>query len=120
MNDKRDLDPVDWRAAREQGRQMLDDLFDHLEHLRRSPVWRPIPAEVRRRFHAAVPTEPASLAEAHAIFMRDVLPYAGGNLHPGFMGWVQGAGTPVGMLAEMLAAGLNANLGGRDHMPIEV
>ena len=36
------------------------------------------------------------------------------------MGWVQGAGTPVGMLAEMLAGGLNANLGGRDHAPIEV
>jgi glutamate/tyrosine decarboxylase-like PLP-dependent enzyme len=31
-----------------------------------------------------------------------------------------GAGTPVGMLAEMLAAALNANLGGRDHIPIEV
>ena len=30
------------------------------------------------------------------------------------------AALPVGMLAEMLAAGLNANLGGRDHMPIEV
>ena len=27
---------------------------------------------------------------------------------------------PVGMLAEMLAAGMNANLGGRDHMAIEV
>ena len=27
---------------------------------------------------------------------------------------------PVGMLAEMLAAGLNANLGGRDHIPLEV
>ena len=39
---------------------------------------------------------------------------------PGFMGWVHGGGTAVGMLAEMLAAGLNANLGGRDHMPIEV
>ncbi len=36
------------------------------------------------------------------------------------MGWVQGAGTPIGMLAEMLAGGLNANLGGRDHMPIEI
>ena len=36
------------------------------------------------------------------------------------MGWVHGGGTPVGMLAEMLAAGLNANLGGRDHIPIEV
>jgi glutamate/tyrosine decarboxylase-like PLP-dependent enzyme len=36
------------------------------------------------------------------------------------MGWVQGAGTVPGMLAEMLAAGLNANLGGRDHSGIEV
>jgi glutamate/tyrosine decarboxylase-like PLP-dependent enzyme len=52
--------------------------------------------------------------------MREVLPYALGNVHPGFMGWVQGGGTPVGMVAEMLAGGLNANLGGRDQMPIEV
>jgi glutamate/tyrosine decarboxylase-like PLP-dependent enzyme len=36
------------------------------------------------------------------------------------MGWAHGGGTPVGMLAAMLAAGLNANLGGRDHAPIEV
>ena len=39
---------------------------------------------------------------------------------PRFMGWVHGGGNPVGMLAELLAAGLNANLGGRDHAPIEV
>ena len=52
--------------------------------------------------------------------MRYILPFATGNVHPGFMGWVHGGGTPVGMLAEMLAAGLNANLGGRDHIPIEV
>ena len=99
---------------------MLDDLFDHLQTLRDQPVWRPIPQGVRQRFRAGLPTAPTALADAHASFMRDVLPYAGGNLHPGFMGWVQGAGTPVGMLAEMLAGGLNANLGGRDHMPIEV
>ena len=36
------------------------------------------------------------------------------------MGWVHGAGTPVGMLAEMLAAGLNANCGGRNHIGIDV
>jgi glutamate/tyrosine decarboxylase-like PLP-dependent enzyme len=99
---------------------MLDDMFDHLQRLRDTPVWRPIPPEVRQRFRAPLPTAPDSLADAHAVFMRDVLAYAGGNLHPGFMGWVQGAGTPVGMLAEMLAGGLNANVGGRDQMPIEV
>jgi len=99
---------------------MLDDLFDHLQTLRDQPVWRPIPQAVRQRFRGRPPSAPSPLAEAHSSFMRDILPYAGGNLHPGFMGWVQGAGTPVGMLAEMLAGGLNANLGGRDHMPIEV
>ncbi len=117
---KESLDPGDWRGVRAQGHRMLDDLFDHLEGLRETPVWRPIPPAVRARFHSAPPTEPGDLAEAHETFKRDVLAYAGGNLHPGFMGWVQGGGTPVGMLAEMLAGGLNANLGGRDHMPVEV
>ena len=54
------------------------------------------------------------------LIIKNILPYTVGNAHPGFMGWVHGGGTPVGMLADMLAAGLNANLGGRDQMPIEV
>lgn len=52
--------------------------------------------------------------------MENILPYAGGNVYPGFMGWVQGGGTAVGMLAEMIAAGLNSNLGARNQMPAEV
>jgi aromatic-L-amino-acid decarboxylase len=114
------LDPADWDAVRAQGHRMLDAMFDHLQGLREAPVWRPIPEAVRERFKEPLPTTPGDLAAAHESFMRDVAAYAGGNLHPGFMGWVQGAGTPIGMLAEMLAGGLNANLGGRDHMPIVV
>ncbi len=49
-----------------------------------------------------------------------IIPYATGNLHPGFMGWVHGSGTPVGMIAEMVAAGLNMNCGGRNHIGLEV
>lgn len=99
---------------------MLDDILDYLEHIRERPVWQPIPQDVRAKFHQTLPKEPSDLAAAHETFMQDILPYAVGNAHPGFMGWVHGGGTPVGMLAEMLAAGLNANLGGRDQMPIEV
>lgn len=99
---------------------MLDDILDYLEHIRERPVWQPIPPEVRSSFTQALPLRPTALAKVHETFMRDVLPYAVGNAHPGFMGWVHGGGTPVGMLAEMLAAGLNANLGGRDQIPIEV
>jgi glutamate/tyrosine decarboxylase-like PLP-dependent enzyme len=99
---------------------MLDDVLDYLQHIRERPVWQPIPHDVRTSFRQMLPAMPSDLAAVHEIFMRDVLPYAVGNAHPGFMGWVHGGGTPVGMLAEMLAAGLNANLGGRDQMPVEV
>ena len=114
------LDPSDWKAFRLQGHRMMDDMMDHLEHLRDMSVWRPMPEEVRHSFSQALDDGQADLLNAHDIFMKDVLPYALGNCHPGFMGWVHGGGNPVGMLAEMLAAGLNANLGGRDQAPIEV
>ena len=114
------LDPADWPSARAQGHRMLDDILDYIETIRDRPVWQPIPDSVRTRFRDAVPTGPTDLAAVHDEFMRNILPFATGNTHPGFMGWVHGGGNVPGMLAEMLAAGLNANLGGRDHMPIEV
>jgi aromatic-L-amino-acid decarboxylase len=114
------LDPADWPGVRAQGHRMLDDMFDYLEHVRARPVWQPIPDDVRACFDAALPAAPTALGAVHDDFMRHVLPFATGNAHPGFMGWVHGGGNVAGMLAEMLAAGLNANLGGRDHAPIEV
>jgi len=99
---------------------MLDDILDYLENIRDRPVWQPIPDSVRQHFRNQLPALPSDLAAVHDEFMRYILPFAAGNVHPGFMGWVHGAGTPVGVVAEMLSAGLNANLGGRDHIPIEV
>ena len=99
---------------------MLDDMFDYLEHIRERPVWQPMPGDVRAKFRSDLPVAPMELSAVHDEFMRDILPYSNGNVHPGFMGWVHGGGNAAGMLAEMLAAGLNANLGGRDHAPIEV
>jgi len=115
-----DLDPTDWPSFRTQAHRILDDALDYVEHIRERPVWQPIPDNTRERFRDPIPRGPSDLAEVHGKFLRDILPYATGNTHPGFMGWVHGGGTPVGILAEMLAASLNANLGGRDHIPIEV
>ncbi|MDR3703265.1 MAG: aspartate aminotransferase family protein [Candidatus Sulfopaludibacter sp.] len=99
---------------------MLDDILDYTKHIRERPVWQPIPRSVRDSFRQPLPQEPAKLTSLHNTFMRDILPYSVGNVHPGFMGWAHGGGTPVGMLAEMLAGGLNANMGGRNQIPIEV
>jgi aromatic-L-amino-acid/L-tryptophan decarboxylase len=114
------LDPSDWQSIRAQGHRMLDDILDYVEHIRERPVWQPIPDDVRAHFRTAAPATPTDLRAVHDEFMRYILPYATGNTHPGFMGWVHGGGNVPGVLAEMLAAGLNANLGGRDHIPIEV
>lgn len=115
-----DLDPEDWPEARRQAHRMLDDILDYVEGIRTRPVWQPMPPEARQRLRAPLPVQATPLAEVHAGFLRDVLPYSTGNVHPGFMGWVHGGGSVPGLLGEMLAGGLNANLGGRDHAPIEV
>lgn len=99
---------------------MLDDMIDYIAHLRQRPVWKPMPDDVRRSFRAPLPLDPTELFEVYNDFLETVLPYALGNVHPGFMGWVHGGGTAVGMLAEMLSAALNANTGGRDHSAIEI
>jgi aromatic-L-amino-acid decarboxylase len=114
------LDPQNWDDIRSLGHRMLDDMIDYAADIRDRPVWQPIPGEVRARFRAELPRQPCDLGEVYREFTDFIVPYATGNVHPGFMGWVHGGGTAVGMLAEMLAAGLNANLGGRDHIPIEV
>jgi len=114
------LDPENWDETRSQAHRMLDDMLDYVADIRERPVWTPMPQNVRDQFRVELPKQPMPLRDVHREFMDRVVPYAGGNVHPGFMGWVQGGGTVTGMLAEMLAGGLNANLGGRDHAPIEV
>ena len=54
------------------------------------------------------PGTPAAsdLAAVHEKLMRFVLPYGTGNVHPNFMGWIHGGGTPAGILVEMPAARL--------------
>lgn len=114
------LDPKNWDDIRALGHRMLDDMIDYAADIRERPVWRPMPDDVRARFRAKLPRHPSDPGDVYREFTDFVVPYATGNVHPGFMGWVHGGGNVVGMLAEMLAAGLNANLGGRDHAPIEI
>ena len=114
------LDPPDWTELRALGHRMVDDMIDHVATIRERPVWQPIPDVVRAQFRERFREGRANPPTSISTFTDFIAPYATGNVHPGFMGWVHGGGSAVGMLAEMLAAGLNANLGGRDHMPIEV
>jgi aromatic-L-amino-acid decarboxylase len=114
------LDPVDWDQFRRDAHGALDDMIDHIATVRDRPLWRRAPREVRDYFRKPLPQAPRPLRAALDDFAELIKPYGNGNDHPLFMGWVHGAGTPVGMVAEMLAGGFNANCGGRDHIALEV
>lgn len=114
------LDPDDWEAFRALSHQALDMMIDDLASLRQRPVWVETPDAVKNRLDKPAPREGAGLAAALAEFSDCIKPYVVGNRHPAFFGWAHGAGTPAGMVAEMLAAGLNANCGGRNHVGIEL
>jgi aromatic-L-amino-acid decarboxylase len=86
---------------------MVDEMLEYLRTARERPVWRPVPADVRKRLSGPAPREPTAAAAVYEEFKRDVLPYPTGNIHPRFWGWVIGTGTPVAMLADMLASGMN-------------
>ncbi|MGT2452459.1 hypothetical protein ACU4GI_03780 [Cupriavidus basilensis] len=90
------LDPVDWSGLRAQGHRMLDDMLDYLQGIRERPVWQPIPDAVRGRFREPLPRQGSGLDQVHQTFMDSILPFAVGNAHPGFMGWVHGGGRPSG------------------------
>jgi len=114
------LDPEDWQAMRALGHQMVDDIMTYLEDVRERPVWQPMPDAVKARLKQPLPIEPQGEERAYQDFLQDVLPYPMGNIHPRFWAWVMGNGTVLGALAEMLAAGMNPNLGGGEHVAVYV
>ncbi|THF84755.1 amino acid decarboxylase [Deinococcus sp. KSM4-11] len=110
------LDPQDWEAMRALAHRMVDDALGSLETLRERPVWQPIPAEVAVRFKVPAPWEPQGAEAAYEEFVTSVQPYPMGNLHPRFWGWYMGNGTVLGALADFLAATMNPNVGGGNHV----
>lgn len=109
------LDPPDWDSFRTFAHGVLDDTLDYLATVRERKVWQPVPDEIRERLRAPAPVEPQGYAAAYRDFLDCVRPYPTGNIHPRFWGWVQGNGTPLGMLAELLAAGMNPNAAAFEH-----
>ena len=110
------LDPADWPAFRAEAHAALDRALERLQHAGEGPVWRKTPDAVAARFTEPMPAGPRELAGALADVDALIAPFVVGNTHPRFFGWAHGAGTPVGVVAELIAAALNANCGGRDHI----
>jgi glutamate/tyrosine decarboxylase-like PLP-dependent enzyme len=118
--DPTSLDPADWSEFRERAHEALDLVLTHIGTIRDQPVWQPPTGDVASYFSQALPSDGRAMEDILTGIRDYVIPFATGNLHPRFMGWVHGSGTPAGILGELIAAGLNLNCGGRNHVGIEI
>jgi aromatic-L-amino-acid/L-tryptophan decarboxylase len=110
------LDPQDWDQMRLLGHRMVEDAITYLETVRQRPVWQPVPEDIAAQFDAPAPTEPAGADSVYKEFLSNILPYPLGNIHPRFWAWYMGNGTVLGAFADFLAAIMNPNLGGGNHV----
>lgn len=110
------LDPADWSELRSLAHRMVDDMITNMETIAERPVWQPIPEEVKHSLDQPLPRQPQGAEAAYQDFLTNILPHPMGNSHPRFWGWVVGTAAPLGVLGELLAATMNPNLGGGDHV----
>lgn len=117
--DSGSLDPSDLAAFRQLAHQLLDGCLDHLQAARERP-WRPLDEAAKAALAPSLPETGIGEAELTQELMTAVLPFGTGSTHPRFFGWVHGTGVTAGLLAEMVAATMNSNCGGRDHGAVYV
>jgi aromatic-L-amino-acid/L-tryptophan decarboxylase len=114
------LDPADWETYRKLAHETLDEAIDYIQNVRDRPVWLPVPEDIKRRLQEPFSFEGQSIGKTYQDFRELILPYATGNIHPRFWGWVHGTGLATGLISEMMAAAMNSNCGGREHGAVYV
>src|SRR6476620_11344378 len=115
-NRDQSLDPEDWTSLRTLAHRAVDDAFDHLVSVRDRPIWQVTPEPIVAKFQQPLPREPQGAETAYRDFREWVMPYPMGNTHPRFWSWYMGGGTAFGALGDFLAAMLNPNVGGGNHV----
>ena len=102
------------------GHRLIDQLAEFYESLRVRPVTRGETPEVIRALvgGGALPVTGTPAAE----LLREIAPllceHSLHNGHPRFMGYVTSSAAPLGALADLLAAAVNANVGKWDLAPV--
>lgn len=110
-----DLTP---EAFQKLGYRVIDAIADYLRQVCDVPVFPGLqPEEVARVFEEPLPERGQDPERILAEWTEKVLPNATHLGSPRYFGFVNGSGTPMGILAEALAASVNMNVGGWKPAP---
>lgn len=116
-----DVNPADdgLSALSEEMHGLLKTCFDQMA-TSREDFWNPPPiAELAKRFSLSNVEEGTETKKVYES-LRAIMPYGCNNRHPRWWGWVNGAGNFTAVGAELVAATMNTNLGGRNQGASEV
>ena len=111
------IDPDDWDDFATAMHGVLDACLARLQAARDLP-WQPVPPGFAETVALDGTAQP--LPGVLDRMTGPIMAQATGNTHPRFWGWVHGTGLPVGLAAELVAATMNANTGGRWQGAAEV
>jgi aromatic-L-amino-acid decarboxylase len=117
----RELGTGDLDEFRRAGHALVDAVADHLAALPSGSVWQPLPDDLRAELLSLpLPSRPTDLGPLAAAMVSDVLPYAMGNGHPAFFGWVNPPPSLAGVLASLAAAAMNPSVVSGDHADVHL
>jgi glutamate/tyrosine decarboxylase-like PLP-dependent enzyme len=107
--DSLDPDPEEFR---ELGYEAVDMMTDHFTQVREVDTFSAAtPSEVADEFDDPLPSNGEDPEAVIAEWAERVYPYAAHQGSPRWYGYVMGSGTPIGALADALAASVNMNVG---------
>lgn len=112
-----EMDPGEFRKV---GNQLVDQIAAFLKAIREKPVTEGAsPSDLRKLLgplslpQEGRPAEEVILKSAELLMNHSLL-----NGHPKFMGYITSSPAPIGMLADLLAAAVNPNVGAQILSPI--
>jgi aromatic-L-amino-acid/L-tryptophan decarboxylase len=97
---------------RKAGHRLVDLLADYLEGIEDRPLFPgATPSHLMKLFDEPLPQEPSPLDSVLSELEEKLLPHCTHVGHPGYFGLITPTPLPAGILGDLLASGLNQNVG---------
>jgi aromatic-L-amino-acid/L-tryptophan decarboxylase len=112
-----DMEPDQFRRM---GHELVDRIAEFLGSIRTIKLTAgETPAQVRGLMgHSGLPERGSDPESALREVSRLLLEHSLFNGHPRFMGYISSSAAPIGVLADLLAAAVNPNVGGWELSPV--
>lgn len=109
---------MDYTQFRQAGHELIDYITDYLQQVQDKPLFADVqPSFLNKLFDEPLPDHPQTLAAIQQTLAEKLVPYCTHVNHKGYMGLITPSPNPAGILADLLAAALNQNLGAYSISP---